>query len=192
MNTEIWKPVVGYEWRYEVSNLWRVKSIGYYVRKWRWWDNQKIYKSKFLTPNKWKRGYYTIKLPKKWKRVTSTLHRIIAIAFIQNPENKPHINHIDWNKLNNCVENLEWCTHTENMSHLFNILWYKPKQDIFKNTVKRTSKKVIWYIWNSSFIFLSMSDAYRKTWVSISWISRCCSWKIRKSWGYFWSYYVKS
>lgn len=62
-------------------------------------------------------GYLNIKVIENGKRKNKRLHRLIAKAFIPNPFNKPHVNHIDGNKLNNCIDNLEWCDHKENMSH---------------------------------------------------------------------------
>jgi hypothetical protein len=64
-------------------------------------------------------GYYMVSLSKNRKTVPQRVHRLIAINFIPNPENKPHVNHLDGDKLNNAISNLEWCTHLENMQHAF-------------------------------------------------------------------------
>lgn len=62
-------------------------------------------------------GYYNIKIIEKGKRKNKKLHRLVAEAFIPNPNNLPNINHLDGNKLNNCINNLEWCDHATNMKH---------------------------------------------------------------------------
>ena len=102
--TEIWKPVVGYLGFYEISNLGRVKSLK---------DNLGRDRELILKPQKRKDGYFTIEL----KRSTKFLHRIVAEAFIPNPENKPQVNHKDSNRENNQTGNLEWVTASENILH---------------------------------------------------------------------------
>ncbi len=99
--TEYWKDIdcVGY---YQVSNLGRVKST-------RW--------NRILTPTIAAGGYYYVGISINGKGVLKRVHRIVGRTFIPNPENKRTINHIDGNKLNNNVENLEWCTHKENLEH---------------------------------------------------------------------------
>lgn len=100
---EVWKDIVGLEGRYKVSNLGNVYSV----------KNNLIMK-----PYKSKRGYYTVNIPKENRKIkVCTIHRFVANAFIPNPENKREVNHIDGNKLNNRVENLEWVTPKENNNH---------------------------------------------------------------------------
>lgn len=110
---EIWKPIKGYEGLYEVSNLGRVKSLpkraGFSVRK-------EFIKSIFSD----KEGYLKVDLC-NGRGKQMYVHRLVADAFIPNCDNKPMVNHIDGNKQNNSVENLEWCTCQENTIHAFNL-----------------------------------------------------------------------
>lgn len=106
-----WIPILGYEQSYEVSNSGNVKSI---PRK---WTSKDI---RFLTPRITK-GYETVALGSGHGKFKSYLiHRLVAIAFIPNPENKKQVNHKDGNKRNNNVLNLEWCTNQENCIHASN------------------------------------------------------------------------
>lgn len=114
MQKEIWKEIEGYEGFYQISNLGRVKSIDRFVKG---QIGLRKAKGDLKIPTLGKRGYYEIGLNKNSSRKTVKIHRLIALHFIPNPENKPHINHIDGNKLNNKINNLEWCTHAENMRH---------------------------------------------------------------------------
>ena len=102
---EYLKDVVGYGGLYQVSNLGNIQSL----------KNKKL---KFLQFALDKDGYRYVVLS-NWflKKKTLYIHRIVAKAFIPNPENKPEVNHIDFNKQNNNVENLEWVTRIENMNH---------------------------------------------------------------------------
>lgn len=98
---EEWKPIEGYEGRYEVSNYGRVKSLK---------TNDLI--SQRIDKN----GYYQLKLHKDGKARNYLVHRLVAKAFIPNPNNFPIINHIDINPLNNHVDNLEWCSYKYNLN----------------------------------------------------------------------------
>jgi hypothetical protein len=106
---EIWKPIKGYESLYEVSNLGRVKSLNYY----------RTGKEKVLKQYIDQDGYFRIRLknPKQNTYKLWGVHRLVAMTFILNPDNKPQINHIDCNRQNNCVENLEWCDETYNVNY---------------------------------------------------------------------------
>lgn len=107
---EEWKPVEGYEGLYEVSNLGNVKSL---YGKTRICDKANcIMRKKFDN-----RGYYRVNLHKDGKCKAELLSRIIAKAFIPNPENLPMVGHFDDNKLNNSVENLYWTNAAENNRH---------------------------------------------------------------------------
>lgn len=111
-NNEIWKPIKDYEDRYLISNQGRVKSIQ---------DNHGNFRELLiaLIPRSEECPYYYVKLTKKSHIKNMAVHRLVALHFIDNPEDKSIVNHIDGNKLNNNVCNLEWCTHSENHIHAY-------------------------------------------------------------------------
>lgn len=111
---EIWKDIPDYEGLYQVSNLGRVKSLERYVKHLS--GSMKLLKERILVIIK-NGGYYRVTLSKNNIKKAKTIHRLIGESFIPNPNNLPFINHIDGNKLNNSVENLEWCTSQENCIH---------------------------------------------------------------------------
>lgn len=115
MNSEEWKSIKGYEGLYMVSNLGRVKSLCGFN------GHEYVKREKILNPYKQKAGknYHrsVVKLFKDGNRKDFKVHRLVADAFIPNPELKSNINHIDGNPLNNRVDNLEWCTQKENVIH---------------------------------------------------------------------------
>lgn len=117
---EIWKEVKGYEGIYMVSNYARIKalSVKYKQRPGVW----AIRKDKLLKPYKVGPCHHLqVKLYNSGKHKAWYLHRLVALTFIPNPYNKPNINHIDGNPQNNLLDNLEWCTQSENAQHAFNI-----------------------------------------------------------------------
>jgi len=115
---EIWKAAVGLEGRYEISSIGRLRSLdrSTYSKKSKITYN---YKGRMIKTGLNRKGYYSVSLRKNDKSFTAIIHRLVAIAFIKNPSNKEQVNHIDGNKINNKVENLEWCTNTENIRHAF-------------------------------------------------------------------------
>ena len=104
---EIWKPIKGYENLYEVSNTGKVKSLKY----------RKKYEQKEIAINLRKDGYLQVQLNKQGHQKIYLVHRLVAQAFLDNPDNKPYINHLDCDPSNNNVNNLEWCTQSENMQY---------------------------------------------------------------------------
>ena len=109
--TEIWKDVVGYEGLYEVSSLGRVRSLDVVDRLGR------LHKGKIRAAKDNGNGYQTLPLKHDGKQKMVTVHRMVAIAFVDNPYNLPEVNHIDGDKTNNMASNLEWCDRRHNVKH---------------------------------------------------------------------------
>lgn len=103
---EEWRPIKGYEGLYEVSNMGRVKSL---------YTSQSIILKQSMSTN----GYIKVNLSKDGTRNTKWVHRLVATAFIRNPNNYEVVNHKDCNKKNNTVDNLEWCTSSYNTKHAY-------------------------------------------------------------------------
>lgn len=112
-----WKNIVGFEGFYQVSNIGSVRSLDRTVK---YKDGIIVpYKGQPLSPRDNGKGYKYISLTKNNKPHRFYIHRLVATYFIPNPLNRKEINHIDGNKGNNCVENLEWCTRSENNKHAY-------------------------------------------------------------------------
>ncbi len=117
---EEWKEIEGYKGTYQISNFGKVRSTGrtvYSDKRYFKLSRSFYLKPKLLSLFTDKLGYQAIKLYKDGKYKRELVHRLVAKAFILNPDNKPFINHIDSNPSNNIISNLEWCTHKENMQH---------------------------------------------------------------------------
>lgn len=158
---EVWKDISGYEGLYQVSNFGRVKSL-------------KCRREKILKLEKTKDNYLTIRLSKDKTRKHIGVHRLVAQAFISNPDNLSQVNHKDENKENNFVENLEWCTQVYNMS--------------YGTRVQRLSMEVNQYDLQGNFIkkWNSIKEAERQ--LHIRHISDCCKEKVISAGGYIWKY----
>lgn len=106
---EIWQPIMGYERRYMISTFGRVKSLA----------------SNCILRQYDRKGYPHVGLFKDAKHTRVKVHRLVAIAFIPNPENKPFVNHKDGTRDNNHVDNLEWVTNQENIKHGMGLKGYE-------------------------------------------------------------------
>lgn len=117
MANEIWKDIEGYEGLYQVSTYGNIKSLARPRKN----GNGKCYiqKEKLLKQTFTSTGYKKVELYKDGKRKSFKVHRLVAMAFIPNPDNKPEVNHINGNKINNNIDNLEWVTSSENSVHAY-------------------------------------------------------------------------
>ncbi len=109
-----WLPVVEHEGYYEVSNFGDVRSVRYNNK------GQVIF-NRLLKPAIKPKGYLGVILSKQSKTTNHLIHRLVAEAFIPNPNNLPEVNHKDGNKLNNTVSNLEWCSSSDNLYHAYKL-----------------------------------------------------------------------
>ncbi len=116
MQQEIYKDIPEYEGRYQVSNFGRIKSLAKTINT---TLNIQYLPEKIMKCSVTKDGYIEAHLRKNNKPKIFKVHRLVGIAFIPNPNNKPYINHINGKKADNYVENLEWCTAHENVKHAY-------------------------------------------------------------------------
>ena len=192
-NTEIWKPVVGYEGLYECSNLGNVRSLNY----------RHTNTIKTLSPSINKDGYIRVHLWKNCKGKVLAVHRLVAEAFLPNPDNKPEIDHINTIKTDNTVflnedgsinyekTNLRWVTKKENMNNPLTIKDLS-KIRIGNENAKSIYRAVLQYTKDGKLIkeWASMNSAARELKISRSGICDCCNGRNRcKSYGgYVWRY----
>ena len=114
MKGEIWKPIEGFEGYYQISNMGRVKSLERTVRNSR---GCRTVAERILNPQSNSKGYLYVNLYKDGKMKRCRVNRLVAQAFLPNPDNLPCINHKDENKQNNCMDNLEWCSRSYNLTY---------------------------------------------------------------------------
>ena len=160
--TEIWKDVSGYEGRYIVSTLGHIKNVK---------------RNKLLKPTIDSKGYSNVKLyMNNIQSKTHKVHRLVASAFLSNPDNKPQINHKDENRTNNRVDNLEWCTNKYNCN--------------YGNHSKHLSKPILQFDKNGNYIckWNGASEAGKALNICIQSIQKCCKLKRFSAGGYVWKY----
>jgi hypothetical protein len=156
LSAEVWLPIEGYENLYEVSSAGRVRSL-----------NRKTTKGKILQPVM-SPLYYRVTLSKDNVPHGVSVHRLVATAFLPNPEGKRNVNHLDGNKINNAVNNLEWATHKENENHSFKVLgkktWNKDTAKIETINCQRCGVVVTDLAWkNRKFCSKSCGARYVRT-----------------------------
>lgn len=151
----IWKDIEGFEGLYQVSNIGKIKSL--YTNK-----------ETFGSPHS--HGYKIVSLTKNKKHSKRYIHRLVADAFIPNPDNKPQVNHIDGDKTNNCVKNLEWSNNSENNKHSYRILGNRKqskkvkniKTDKYYNSIAEAYENSIYTKIYGKAYFIQMITGFRK------------------------------
>lgn len=180
---EIWKDIPGYNGKYRVSNLGNVMSINYL--------NQGI--DKLLSLKNHHSGYLIVRLcsGNKSDQKNRTVHSLVAEAFIPNPYNKRCVNHIDGNKKNNRVDNLEWVTHRENTQHAIRTGLRDPhKNNHPKGADTINSRSVIQYSKSGEYIrtWDCISDAARYIGINPCMITNNASGRTKSAHGFVWKY----
>ena len=176
MMKEIWKPIKNYEGLYEISNYGKIKNLNY--------NNTGI--SIIIKNHINGRGYLVTTLVKNNQKKVVAIHRIVAETFLFNPNNLPCVNHKNGIKTDNRVENLEFCTHKENIIHAWSSGLCKNHQG--KNHYK--SRKVNQYDLQGNFIkeWECISLAAKELKIHSSNITRNCQKKIKTAYGSIWEY----
>lgn len=176
---EIWKDVKDFEGHYQVSNFGRLRSLDRKII----FKNGRVclYKGKIRKLNKSDNGYIVVGLFNKCNYRMVTLHRLIAETFIPNPDNLPEVNHKDENRLNNNVDNLEWCTHKYNneYSHTMEKAYISKRKSVLQ--IDKYTNEIIAK-------FNSLTDAMNKTGIHKSYISHCCRGDNKTAGGYIWKF----
>ncbi len=172
---EFWKDIKEYEGLYQVSNLGNIKSLKRYVNTKN--GAKRLVKEKILKPVIDNTNYYIVSLWKNNICQRTHIHRLVIETFINNSLNKPCVNHIDGNTLNNCVNNLEWCTYSENALHCCYVL-------------QKNVKKVNQYDLNGNFIKQWSSIKEAQKFYKTTHISECCNSNSKRciTKGFLWKY----
>lgn len=190
---EIWKDVDGYEGLYQVSSEGRIKCLPTLPN-----DTMDSYQKKLLKKEKIKTlsltryGYLAVTLYKFGVASRKHVHRFVATAFLENPQNKSQVNHKNGIKTDNRIENLEWCTASENMKHAYAIGIKK----VSKNGLGRRNEK---HVLSKKINQLSLDGEYIRTFPSISEVDRvfnkkrstvslCLSGRQKTAMNYKWEY----
>lgn len=171
---EVWKDIDGYDGKYQVSNLGKIRSIR--ARE----KNRTI----ILKPMVQKNGYLYVALWKDNKKKNKLIHRLVALAFVENPNDYPEINHKDENKENNMMDNLEWCEHKTNINY------GTCKQKISESKINHPRHSKITYQYTKDGklvqVWPSAAEIERQLGYCAHVIGACRSRKIKSAYGYVW------
>lgn len=193
---EIWKDIEGYEGLYQISNEGKVKSL---PREWKCARNESgnRHHNEIIMSPQLRLNYYRVRLVKYGVGKNKSVHRLVAEAFIPNPDNKPCIDHINGNPIDNRVENLRWCTQEENNGfelHRNNVgkalLGRKHSEETIEKIRKKLYKSVNQYDLDGNFIatYASAKEAAKITNSNYVSICQCCTRRNKTANGYIWKY----
>ena len=171
---EIFKDIEGYENLYQISDQGRVKALGN--------GGSNASKEKILKPVKDGKKYLRVNLYKQGKRKMCKIHRLVAQAFIDNPNNYEEVNHRDENPANNAVQNLEWVTPK------YNINYGTRNERVAESNTNHPNKSKQVLCIETGKIYPSAMEAARQTGFNKSAIIRCCNGKLKTAYSYTWQY----
>ena len=180
---EVWADIAGYDGLYHVSNAGRVLSLRRY-------DGRGIeVRGGILKPNVGTTGYLYVNLRKDGRSVHKKIHRLVAAAFLRPEAGRYVVNHRDGNKLNNRIDNLEWCTQAENVAHAFGNGFMVAGENQ-EAAAEGRKKPVVQYDATGNRIarYSSNIEAARLLGIHPANISQCCNGKIKTSHGYIWKF----
>lgn len=183
---EIWKDIKGYKGYYQVSSLGRVKSLSRYRPAYINNNNKILLKEKILKPTIYTNGYEYVSLSKNGERKNYMVHRLVAETFLDNPDNLSCVNHKDENKLNNQVNNLEWCSYKYNANYGTAIK--RSAETRSKLLLEHNPRSRIVICVETGINYKSTREAGRQTGISCQNISKCCLGKRNTTGGYHWKY----
>jgi len=192
---EVWVPINGYD-RYYVSNLGRVKSASLEIKVKRGQQEYNLpINGRVLIPIKHRNGYVVVGLNNGNGTKIKSIHRLVATAFIHNPENKPTVNHKNGIKDDNRVENLEWATYSENVKHGYDVLGVTPSKHALGKFGKlcKHSRPVVQMdlSMNEIKVWDCMADAEREMGFNRAMVHRCCNNIKLNGYGFKWKYLNK-
>lgn len=189
--SEIWKDITGYEGLYQVSNYGNVRALDRYVKN-KLEDRCRLLKGKPMALNDNGKGYKFVGLSKNNKRKNYYVHKLVANAFIDNPNNYTEINHKDYNKSNNNSSNLEWCSRSFNVKDTYTKgVRIAPKSMLGRRGKEHPlSKKAKQYDLNGNFIkeYESAKLGSEATNICYMSIKKCRAGKQKTAGGYIWTY----
>lgn len=182
--TEEWADIRGYEGLYKISTFGRILSLSKTFKTGRNHSIEKTYPETIMSPSKTKKGYLRVNLFKDGKLKSFQVHRLVAEAFIPNPNNYPEVNHINEVKDCNIVDNLEWCTGKYNINYTKAYLTSQPK------AVEKVKRPILQLNLAGEFIkeWASMSDASNALNLNLANLCLCCKGKRNKCGNYKWKY----
>lgn len=186
--TEIWKDIAGFEGHYQISNLGRVKSLSRKIQNHSKHRVSKEFILKITVDDRTDCNYHLISLCKNAQYTQTSVHRLVATAFIPNPDNKPCVNHKNGDGTDNSIENLEWCTYSENNLHSFRVLnRVNPHKNKFGRDALRVLHKINRYTKEGMFMdyFIGIGEASRKTGFDASTILKAAK-KQKIAYGFLW------
>lgn len=191
---ENWKPIQGFEDKYEVSDKGNVRSLNY----------RNTGETRILTPISLKKGYLMVGLCRNSKMKWEKVHRLVATAFIPNPEQKPQVNHINGNKADNNVDNLEWATESENQIHAYKtglkrgsvehgkLLGDSQRESLIKRNKENTKPVIATNVkTGEKILFESAAEVERVLGINHASIPRVCNGKQKAAKGYSFQYAEK-